>query len=92
MFAVRPRPGENREQQRAADRLTQLGRALRQLGIGSILALSPQAKGRIERSFRTAQDRLVKDLRLAKVSTWKPPTCFWKRSIGRSGMRVSRGL
>src|ERR1700686_5209793 len=76
MFAVQPRPGENREQQRAADRLTQLGRALRQLGIGSILALSPQAKGRIERSFRTAQDRLVKDLRLAKVSTMEAANVF----------------
>ena len=53
----------------AADRVTQLGRALRELGIGSILALSPQAKGRVERSFRTAQDRLVKQLRLAKVAT-----------------------
>jgi hypothetical protein len=51
----------------AEDRLTQLGRALRELGIGSILALSPEAKGRIERSFLTAQDRLVKQLRLAKV-------------------------
>ena len=69
MFAVAPRPGESKEQQRQADRLTQLGRALRELGIGSILAYSPQAKGRIERSFRTAQDRLVKHLRLAKVST-----------------------
>jgi transposase len=69
MFAVAPRPGESREQQRQADRLTQLGRALRELGIGSILAYSPQAKGRIERSFRTAQDRLVKHLRLAKIST-----------------------
>ena len=76
MFAVQPRPGENREQQRAADRLTQLGRALRQLGIGSILALSPQAKGRIERSFRTAQDRLVKDLRLARVSTMEAANVF----------------
>src|SRR5712692_519353 len=36
MFAVPPRPGESKEQQRAADRLTQLGRALRELGIGSI--------------------------------------------------------
>ena len=35
---------------------------MRELGIGSILAYSPQAKGRIERSFRTAQDRLVKAL------------------------------
>jgi transposase len=63
MFAVPPRPGESKDQQREADRLTQLGRALRELGIGSILAYSPQAKGRIERSFLTAQDRLVKDLR-----------------------------
>jgi transposase len=69
MFTVPPRPGENKEQQREADRLTQLGRAMRELGIGSILAYSPQAKGRIERSFRTAQDRLVKHLRLAKVAT-----------------------
>jgi transposase len=69
MFAVPPRPGESKEQQREADRLTQLGRALRELGIGSILAYSPQAKGRIERSFRTAQDRLVKHLRLAKICT-----------------------
>ena len=69
MFTVQPRPGESKEQQREADRLTQLGRAMRELGIGSILAYSPQAKGRIERSFRTAQDRLVKHLRLAKVAT-----------------------
>ena len=69
MFTVAPRPGESKQQQRAADRLTQLGRAMRELGIGSILAYSPQAKGRIERSFRTAQDRLVKHLRLAGVST-----------------------
>lgn len=69
MFTVAPRPGESKEQQLAADRLTQLGRAMRELGIGSILAYSPQAKGRIERSFRTAQDRLVKHLRLAKIST-----------------------
>ena len=51
MFTVPPRPGESQEKQREADRLTQLGRALRELGIGSILAYSPQAKGRIERSF-----------------------------------------
>jgi transposase len=69
MFTVPPRRGESKEQQREADRLTQLGRAMRELGIGSILAYSPQAKGRIERSFRTAQDRLVKHLRLAKVAT-----------------------
>lgn len=76
MFTVAPRPGESKDQQRAADRLTQLGRALRELGIGSILALSPQAKGRIERSFLTAQDRLVKQLRLAGIRTMAAANVF----------------
>jgi hypothetical protein len=76
MFAVPPRPGESKEQQREADRLTQLGRALRELGIGAIVAYSPQAKGRIERSFLTAQDRLVKQLRLAKVTTLAGANAF----------------
>src|SRR6266481_4002658 len=76
MFAVPPRAGESKDQQREADRLTQLGRALRELGIGSILALSPQAKGRVERSFRTAQDRLVKQLRLAKIATLPAANAF----------------
>src|SRR6266404_101939 len=48
---------------------TQIGRALRELGIGWTAAHSPQAKGRIERSFLTAQDRLVKGLRVAGVTT-----------------------
>jgi hypothetical protein len=48
---------------------TQIGRALRELGIGWIAAHSPQAKGRIERFFGTAQDRLVKGLRLARADT-----------------------
>ena len=48
---------------------TQIGRALRELGITWIAAHSPQAKGRIERSFQTAQDRLVKGLRVAGART-----------------------
>jgi hypothetical protein len=48
---------------------TQLGRALRELGIEWIAAHSPQAKGRVERCFGTLQDRLVKALRKAKVNT-----------------------
>src|SRR5215831_8576252 len=69
MFTVARRPGESQEQERIADRLTQMGRALRELGIGWIAAYSPQAKGRVERSFQTDQDRLIKELRLAKVKT-----------------------
>ena len=48
---------------------TQLGRALKELGIQQIPAYSPQAKGRIERAWRTCQDRLVSELRLARATT-----------------------
>jgi len=48
---------------------TQIGRALRELGIVWQAAHSPQAKGRVERSFQTAQDRLVKGLRVAQAKT-----------------------
>jgi transposase len=48
---------------------TQLGRALHELGIVQIPAYSPQAKGRIERAWRTGQDRLVSELRLARAPT-----------------------
>lgn len=49
--------------------LTQVGRALRQLGIEHIAAYSPQARGRSERAFGTLQDRLPKELRLAGISS-----------------------
>jgi winged helix-turn helix protein len=79
MFTVAPRPGEGKEQQRQADRLTQIGRALRELGIGWIAAYSPQAKGRVERSFLTDQDRLIKELRLAKVKTMQAANDFLEK-------------
>ena len=49
--------------------ITQFGRALTELNIDIICANSPQAKGRVERAFGTLQDRLVKELRLAGIST-----------------------
>lgn len=49
--------------------VTQFGRAVKELGIESICANSPQAKGRVERGNQTHQDRLVKELRLADIST-----------------------
>lgn len=48
---------------------TQFERAMGELGIEPILAYSPQAKGRVERLFQTLQDRLVKALRLAGISS-----------------------
>ena len=48
--------------------LTQVGRALAELGIEHIAAYSPEARGRSERLFRTLQDRLVKELALAGIT------------------------
>lgn len=60
---------ETIEEQLAGQRnQTQVGRLLEDLGIELILALSPQAKGRVERLWGTFQDRLVSELRLAKAS------------------------
>ena len=76
IFMVAPRAKESAQQRQEADRLTQFGRGLRELGIGWIPAYSPQAKGRVERSFGTDQDRLMKHLRLAKVKTLQDANKF----------------
>lgn len=55
---------------------TQYARAMSELGIEMIFAQSPQAKGRVERSFNTLQDRLVKELRLANISDMKSANKF----------------
>jgi hypothetical protein len=57
------------EELRGAQEPTHLGRVLRDLGIGYIRARSPQAKGRIERLWRTLQDRLIVELRLQGITT-----------------------
>jgi len=56
--------------------LTLIRRALDALEIELILALSPQAKGRVERLFGTLQDRLVKELRVAEVATMEDANRF----------------
>jgi hypothetical protein len=63
----RDEPGVDKD--RAELPPTQIGRALQELGIVWIAAHSPQAKGRVERNFGTAQDRLVKGMRVAGVKT-----------------------
>lgn len=60
---------------------TQIGRALRELAIGWTAAHSPQAKGRVERSFRTAQDRLVKGLRVAGARTLQDANRYLEREF-----------
>ena len=58
------------------DKITQFERACKELCISVIHAHSPQAKGRVERSNQTHQDRLVKELRLAGISTMKEANKF----------------
>jgi len=60
---------------------TQIGRALRELAIAWTAAHSPQAKGRVERSFRTAQDRLVKGLRVAGARTVQDANRYLEREF-----------
>jgi hypothetical protein len=63
--------------------LTQFSRALEELDIQLILAYSPQAKGRIERFFQTAQDRLVKELRLAGAKTFEEADAVLQKTFLR---------
>lgn len=67
------------EQLRAKRPQTQIGRALGELGIEWIAAHSPQAKGRVERFFGTAQDRLVKGMRKAGVCTLEQAQRYLQR-------------
>jgi transposase len=63
-FFVTPKAGEKVDK----TRLTQVGRALRELGIKMIPAYSPQARGRSERNFGTWQGRLPQELRLRGIT------------------------
>ena len=60
--------------------LTQVGRALARLGIEHIAAYSPEARGRSERAFRTLQDRLPRELRLANITTIQEANA-WLRDV-----------
>jgi hypothetical protein len=82
------RPASIEEQLSAKDPITQFTRAMGELGIEVILAHSPQAKGRVERGFHTHQDRLVKELRLAGVSTKEAGNKFLREVYVRKHNRL----
>lgn len=69
---------------------TQFERAVGELNIESILAYSPQAKGRVERAFQTLQDRLVKALRLARISTIDAANAWLPRYLAQHNARFRR--
>src|SRR4030042_251852 len=66
---------------RSREPLTQVGRALEELGVEVIFARSAPAKGRIERLFRTFQDRLVKEMRLRKIKSTEEANLFLKEYL-----------
>lgn len=70
--------------------MSQLQRVMAELGIESIAALSPQAKGRIERLWGTLQDRLTKELRLAGITTLEGANAFLPSFIERYNARFAK--
>jgi transposase len=70
--------------------MSQLQRIMAELGIESIAAYSPQAKGRIERLWKTLQDRLTKELRLADVGTLTDANAFLPAFMDRYNARFAK--
>ena len=80
----------NGKEAASGDGVTQFGRALLALNIDIICANSPQAKGRIERAFGTLQDRMVKELRLAGVSSMAAANAWLPGFIAAYNTRFGR--
>lgn len=68
---------------------TQFGRALEELGVAPVVAHSPEAKGRIERLWRTFQDRLTFELRLAAIKDIKAANRFLPSFLKRYNARFA---
>jgi transposase len=83
-YVYTPEPGVASKTQ-----LTQVGRALKQLGIRQIAARSPEARGRSERMFRTLQDRVPKELRLAGITTVQAANIWLKAYIDEHNARFA---
>jgi transposase len=69
---------------------TQFGRAMDEIGVSILKAWTPQAKGRIERHWRTLQDRLVVDLRLADARTTQDANVVLERFLSQFNTRFTR--
>jgi hypothetical protein len=90
IFEVSPKVAASiAEQLEGKEQITQFGRLMDELGITSISALSPEAKGRIERLWGTFQDRLVSELRLAGVSTLEEANHFLMAFLCRHNARFA---
>ena len=78
------------EQLQGKDPQSQFERALSELGVKVIHANSPQAKGRVERLFKTLQDRLVKEMRLAGMKTLEEANRFLQGYLQRHNRRFAK--
>ena len=78
---------KHRSEYQPAGTATQFGRAMDELGIQLIFALSPQAKGRVERTAGTFQDRLITELRLSGASTMEEAKAVLKQFLPRYNRR-----
>jgi transposase-like protein len=73
-----------------AEQLSQFERAMKELEVGVIHAHSPQAKGRIERLFKTLQDRLVREKRLSGISSIEAANKFLKGYLVKHNRKFAR--
>lgn len=80
----------NAKDPRAGDGYTQFGRAMFELNIDVICANSPAAKGRVERAHQTLQDRLVKELRLRRISDMDNANAFVPEFMADYNRRFAR--
>jgi transposase len=78
-----------RQDAKGGSGMTQFGRALAELNIEILCANSSQAKGRVERANRTLQDRLVKELRLAEISSMEAGNVFLPGFVNRFNERFA---
>jgi transposase len=80
----------NQKEAKSGDGHTQFSRALDTLGIESIQAQTPQAKGRVERANKTLQDRLVKEMRLKGINTLDEANAFLPEFISDFNQRFGK--
>lgn len=69
---------------------TQFGRVLHDIGVELICANSPQAKGRVERANKTLQDRLIKEMRLNKISSIEEANAWLETFIVNFNQRFAK--
>ena len=80
----------NAKEAASGDGKTEFGRVAERLGIASIHATTPQAKGRVERANQTLQDRLVREMRLAGISTIEAAQVFVPAMLAKLNARFAK--